>query len=1361
MPDYNFERLSPKDFERLANALGSEHIARGLRIFGSGTDGGREATYEGKMKYPSEAAPWDGYLVVQCKQKESRGKTPKEEGQWALAQLDAEMAKYKTAKKQRRTPDYFLFITNAQLSAQLATGGKDKLVERLQHWVAKLGSRGADIWDRDKLSNLLDMSPKIAQRFGMLHDGDLIHHAATATLAHRDGIETTLSLFLQEELRADQFVNLAQAGHTNDDRTPLARVFVDLQAVVREAFNKEFYVVAAVQQASDRAIHPSLLAQEQAAAEEAILEMPDIQASVVESGDATETESEEEDDEEEYDDETEEPLGAEEQAEWDEVLAELPKGTFTWYNPARFVIVGGPGQGKSTLAQQLAQRHRAALLKANATKPLEAETARILRVIAEAADEAGSGLPQHPRWPFRVILEQFADKLATGEIVSVLDYIAFLIRKRTKRAFDQQDAEQLLAAAPWFVVFDGLDEVPAVSNRAEVLAAVNRFLLEAHEQDADLLVVATTRPQGYDDDFGKSKFNHLNLSSLSKTEALTYASKFVATKYAADSDRRERIMQRLETAAQEEAIARLMQTPLQVTIMAALVDLVGNPPRERYLLFNRYYEIVYQREQERGLQLSHVLARYRSGIEILHDRIGLMLQIEAESAGKSQSRISRVRLEGLIHNYLVAEELTGSALAQTTADFMDVALHRLVFIAPLEDERYGFEVRSLQEFSAARALMRGDYSVIKNRLRSLAPMPYWRNTVLFAIGKAFAEQNEPLCDMITLLCRELNDAVEDAALSCTLAGSRLALDIIEDGVVDWRPRYRRLFFETAMHLLHLPHPQTAVRLAKLFTPKDEVRYVQAIKTATNSQHAEVQIGLGVVLAVLAKRDDASWAEELLQQAWPQKLEEEQALLSQISGLLRWNTWSLEMVQRVARQSSIAWVGRELRGVPVKWIQDAPSLRNSRDFKTTLVSKGAPFLYHIPQSAPSKEVLDRVAHASPTYYDWQPYLVGRNFLLYPTPEALAETLEAMAEVGHFAVDAYYPGVPWQLAALLNYTPVADELRYHAHRAKRGELGTAQDWQDAETRWENHGFTADDLTAFDDKEWPFTAAIAQKGILPMLPYSSPEPLDDGAITASALLAAFAAMPSKRYRFNLAASIFFFFGHTYNPQAPFLLPAAAVADLATATDWQVRVSHILSVLDIETDWVAEVESLDAIGNHISSLSGYENWQPEVIAKRDEVASQLLPLVGKKKVREGILRFLAALAMSGAPVAAPDINPSVLSPKGQLALIALNLFGYSSTMESEVLAALMLRQWTFKNIVNGVQELRSMLLVVLENTIVAIRSAAVLTTLYNSPIIDIEMKQKIVESLLSQVQLRSSGMKDPSRKTEFTISWLFEEVQ
>jgi hypothetical protein len=64
---YNLSGLSTDSFEHLVQALFLKVVAPGGVIFGAGPDGAREATFEGKMDYPSRRARWDGYVVVQAK----------------------------------------------------------------------------------------------------------------------------------------------------------------------------------------------------------------------------------------------------------------------------------------------------------------------------------------------------------------------------------------------------------------------------------------------------------------------------------------------------------------------------------------------------------------------------------------------------------------------------------------------------------------------------------------------------------------------------------------------------------------------------------------------------------------------------------------------------------------------------------------------------------------------------------------------------------------------------------------------------------------------------------------------------------------------------------------------------------------------------------------------------------------------------------------------------------------------------------------------------------------------------------------------------------------------------------------------
>lgn len=91
MGDYNLTGLNPRDFEHLIQSLAMEVIASGVTPFGDGPDGGREATYNGKMAYPSSTSPWNGYLVIQAKFNVRPTNDSTRDGDWALDQLKADL----------------------------------------------------------------------------------------------------------------------------------------------------------------------------------------------------------------------------------------------------------------------------------------------------------------------------------------------------------------------------------------------------------------------------------------------------------------------------------------------------------------------------------------------------------------------------------------------------------------------------------------------------------------------------------------------------------------------------------------------------------------------------------------------------------------------------------------------------------------------------------------------------------------------------------------------------------------------------------------------------------------------------------------------------------------------------------------------------------------------------------------------------------------------------------------------------------------------------------------------------------------------------------------------------------------------
>src|SRR6185437_3731436 len=124
---------------------------------------------------------------------------------------------------------------------------------------------------------------------------------------------------------------------------------------------------------------------------------------------------------------------------------------------------------------------------------------------------------------------------------------------------------------PWLVVLDSLDEVADQKARDEILQHVTEFQDMAAEHDADLLLVATTRPQGYADEFDPSCFEYLTLRPLEQSEAVHYADRLAAARHADDPDKHEEVVERVRSAVREERTSRLMRSPLQVTIMSLLL----------------------------------------------------------------------------------------------------------------------------------------------------------------------------------------------------------------------------------------------------------------------------------------------------------------------------------------------------------------------------------------------------------------------------------------------------------------------------------------------------------------------------------------------------------------------------------------------------------------------------------------------------------------------------------------------------------------------------------------------------------------------------------------------------------------------
>jgi hypothetical protein len=514
--------------------------------------------------------------------------------------------------------------------------------------------------------------------------------------------------------------------------------------------------------------------------------------------------------------------------------------------------------------------------------------------------------PAARRLPFRVTLSEFAKSLAQNNVQSLMGYLAMKLCAKSDMKISPNDVETIISQYPAIVILDGLDEVPSSSNREEVLSAVSSFSIDISTSGLDVLIVATTRPQGYNDEFSPSQYRHQYLVPLLPSDAMDYGRKLARIRFGSNEDRYDRVVERLQRALSKPATTRLMRTPLQVTILTLLVDRMGDPPDERWNLFKEYYQLIYERETERDILSVAVLKSNRIEVDVIHKRVGIALQVESERTGSTDARLTVEQFSQLVQDYLVEEKYEEPGLSSLKKQIIEAAANRLVFLVGLESGQVGFEIRSLQEFMAAESITDGEDRYIYDRLRAIAPSSHWRNVYLFAVGKCFSDRRY-MRTTIEGICYELNDDPDDESLRSLMVGSELALDLLEDGPARKAPLTRGGLTRLALKLLSSSSGLSA-RLAGVC--QEETRYIYAEDLRSRLVESDVPDSLAALecLTYLVDRYGDEFQElvqEILRRRKP-SVDEVSAMVEAATGANRWLANNL--IELVGRAPVPIWPG---------------------------------------------------------------------------------------------------------------------------------------------------------------------------------------------------------------------------------------------------------------------------------------------------------------------------------------------------------------------------------------------------------------------------------------------------------------------
>lgn len=1038
MESFDFTRMTALSFERLVRAFSFQLFGPPGIVYSSGPDGARDFTIEGKIR-GYESKGWTGYLVLQVKFCEKPlGKD--NDISWLENQLQGELVKYTDEAAGLKRPDYYIIASNISLSGsdgnagkgKRRTGGYTKIANVFKKWQNDINLKDFDIWPAAKIVDLLISFPEVRQAYAAwVTPGDVLTAVLSQFQNSNIDFKKIINRSLMQAIRRDQYARLRDAGSVIDDPVRVSQVFIDLPLVYEEHADKtslknlvNFKPVTFVNMLVERA-------------------------------------------KERFD------ADPNEENYLEQFKTTRPQN--------KIVIMGGPGQGKSTASMFLAQFFRASLLNFDRSAMVDTNVKSLIPEILARAKSEGVSANVVSRYPVFVSLPRFADAISQAKenqkkLPSLLIFIADEISETSDSDLTRDDLRKWLAAYPWIIILDGLDEVPPSGERQSVVNAIAAFQTEVIDQKADVLTLVTTRPQGYNNDLDKLHWEHWILQELPAERAIAYATALGEIRYPLDSYRREEILKAVSSATQKQATARLMISPLQVTIMYLIVDTGGSVPVARWNLFNEYFEILKKRERAKGSTNQKILELNWSHLGPIHQRAGLVLQTDSEHVGGALSYLDADRFKLMLYSFLETEGFNHDDLHHRVSELIKLALQRLVLLCSREEGRISFDVRSLQEFMAASALTSGSDIDVENRLAHISALSHWRHTFLIAVSRCFADDKlHHLRSRMVALPRVLDSiVVEELAYS----GPILSLEMLVDGIGSDQPKSRRLLAQHALELLAAGVDEYDDRISQIIDEQTvDIFKATLIKGVNSGGLNPRHLSSWRLLLSLAKKFPEKFL-PIAEQNFPEAPSAVVEILSATTHPLP-NTFlikkSFDAILRCSAKEfseSILLFRKRFKRHNKLANFGAGSYASLDFFSETengLLSIG--LLASEGRSVANLKVVSITGFPSkftsilPSHSSWKYLKAVSIFSKAPSKSTLIDIFVLIQSAEDYEeirkLDVY---VPWPVATIFKSLDNYLDLPRVVGEIAAGDFGDLVIWQDIESRWVANGFTLADLLKF---------------------------------------------------------------------------------------------------------------------------------------------------------------------------------------------------------------------------------------------------------------------------------------------------------
>lgn len=436
------------------------------------------------------------------------------------------------------------------------------------------------------------------------------------------------------------------------------------------------------------------------------------------------------------------------------------------------VIVGGPGQGKTTLLQYLCQYHRARLLgKSEAYSPVATGLTSVADCIRTPIRIE---LPKYAEWKRRRRQSNQGSRQGTrkpikAQATTIERYILELVADRSGMQFAHKALTDVLAARPLLLALDGLDEVADLTEREEIASEIRDTRARLEGLGRDTVVLVATRPGRVGRPIWREpEFSPLFLEKLTTPLRILYLERW-AKSARLKADQVDALKETFVASMALGHVAELAGNPMQLAILLHLMQRRAVLPEKRTDLYARYIDVFWDRESEHALVATKkdlVLPFHKLLAWHIHSRIELQ---------QSDGTISRSDLKDLLTGYL---EPRGQSAEVIDEIFTSVTGRVLCLVArDVDSDEFQFEVQPLREYFAAEHIhdMSPNDSNQNSRQATLSVLirrPYWSNVMRFFAGE-FSPGETP---SIVYLLRELRDDPKFGVHPIGKTAAKLLLD---------------------------------------------------------------------------------------------------------------------------------------------------------------------------------------------------------------------------------------------------------------------------------------------------------------------------------------------------------------------------------------------------------------------------------------------------------------------------------------------------------------------------------------------------------------------------------------------------------